>query len=338
MQYYPGSIAAREPYTLDIINEDKDAPVVTQAHLNLLQFKIKNGQLALKPSLRQKILKVLAAPEDLKATQERQLARQERWRLRHKLKLQKAQDAKAADIKKTRAREAKARFNAKVADTANAKKRQLDTDEVPEAGPAIKKKKTGATKAKSVSKGKAQVQSVGGDDLLEPDQAEFDDDIYDEVDLATSDSESDEPATDEMRSVLDALSHIETRIEEKSTHLNSRSAEDMWEALTGLPAEVDAHYQAEIAKRLNLQKDWMKKEHISTNETVPIKVYILSLPLEGFTWDRVVVDEAQVLRNMESGSSRYIRLLLQHSRALHMLSATPTLNSIADIKALASLA
>jgi len=29
VQYYPGSIAAREQYTLDIINENKDALVVT---------------------------------------------------------------------------------------------------------------------------------------------------------------------------------------------------------------------------------------------------------------------------------------------------------------------
>ena len=76
VQYYPGSIAAKEPYTLDIINENKDAPVVTQAHLNIPRFKIKNGQLALKPSPTKKILKVSAAPEDLEATQERQLAMQ----------------------------------------------------------------------------------------------------------------------------------------------------------------------------------------------------------------------------------------------------------------------
>ena len=348
VDYYPGSIAAREPYTFDIINENKDAPVVTRDHLNLLQHKIKNGQLALKPTFRQKVLKALSSPEGLEAQKQRQSAQQKRRRLSKKLKLQKAQDAKAAEVKKTKSREAKARHKAKVAKTAIAKKRELDTDDVSdaemnggvavEANPATKKRKTGATKAKSVSKGKAKAQSVDDDVFSDPEQSDFDNDFYNEVDAATSDSESDEPVTDEISGVLDALSQIEALIEEKSTYLNNRSAEDMWEALTGLPPGEEAQYQAEIQKRLELQEDWMKKHRISTTETVAIKVYILALPLDGFTWDRVVVDEAQVLRNIESGSSRYIRLLLQHSRALHMLSATPTLNSIADIKALASLA
>ena len=349
VDYYPGSIAAREPHTLDIVNENKDAAVVTRDHLNLLQHKIKHWQLATKPSFKQKVLKALSSPEDLMVQQERQSASQKRWRLNMKLKLQKAQDYKAAEIKKTKAQEAKARHNkAKVNKTATANKRELDTGDVSgaemngegtvEASPATKKRKTVATKAKTVSKGKEKAQSVDDDVFSEAEKSDFGNDIYNEVDADTSDSESDEPVTNEMSSVLDALAQIEALIEEKSTYLTNRSAEDLWEALTGLSPGEEAQYQAEIQKRLALQEGWMKKHHTSTTKTVKIKVYILSLPLDGFTWDRVVVDEAQVLRNIESGSSRYIRLLLQHSRALHMLSATPTLNSIADIKALASLA
>ena len=101
--------------------------------------------------------------------------------------------------------------------------------------------------------------------------------------------------------------------------------------------QMDAAATAEIEKRLRVQQEWKKEQHIS-EETVDIKAFILSLPLKDFRWDRVVVDEAQVLRNISSGYSRYIRLLMPYSRALHMLSATLTLNSINDIRSLASLA
>ncbi len=169
VRYYPGSIAAREPYTLDIISEDKNAPVTTQDHLNLLQHKIKDGRLALKRSYRQKGLKALSKSED--------------------------------------------------------------GEGAIETSPAIKKRKTSATRAKSVSEGKAKAQSV-------------DDDLHNEVDAATSDFESDESVKNEM-----LFSQIEALIEEESTHLDSRSAEDLWEALTVLTPANEAHFQTQVKKK-----------------------------------------------------------------------------------------
>ncbi len=345
MHYYPGSIAAREPYVLDIIHQDKNQNLVTRDHLNLLQFKIKNGQTGLKPAFAAKILKALRTSQDLEVEKQRAAALRKHSRLDRNARLQKTQDDKAANEKKAKPKAAKSKHLAKTADATDAKKRRLDdhdasgddTDEegTGESSPTVKKQKTAAAKGKAVHNGKAWLhQTANGISDVE-NEAEFDDDTYNQVDAQTDSEPDDETETD--CGVFDVMAQLEALIVEGSSHLNSRSAEDLWEKFNVIPPGKEAQYQAEIEKRLKLQKDWMSQQYLS-REKVPIKAYILSLPLEGFMWDRVVVDEAQVLRNIESGSSRYIRLLLQHSRAFHMLSATPTLNSIIDIRALASLA
>ncbi|KAK3295121.1 uncharacterized protein B0H64DRAFT_474136 [Chaetomium fimeti] len=69
---------------------------------------------------------------------------------------------------------------------------------------------------------------------------------------------------------------------------------------------------------------------------VIIKSFILSLPHKDFKWARVCVDEAQSMRKMCGSNSRIIRLL--EANALHMMTATPALNKIEDVKSFGSLA
>ncbi|KAK4148807.1 hypothetical protein C8A00DRAFT_38602 [Chaetomidium leptoderma] len=75
---------------------------------------------------------------------------------------------------------------------------------------------------------------------------------------------------------------------------------------------------------------------LDRRDKVEIKSYILSLPHKDFKWSRVCVDEAQSLRNQNSSNARIIRLL--EADALHLMTATPALNKIDDVKSFGSLA
>ena len=54
---------------------------------------------------------------------------------------------------------------------------------------------------------------------------------------------------------------------------------------------------------------------------------------ERICFARLIIDEAQNIRNTESALSRLVRLI--PNQAIHMVSATPTLNRIDDIAAFA---
>ncbi|GAB1320739.1 hypothetical protein MFIFM68171_10949 [Madurella fahalii] len=79
----------------------------------------------------------------------------------------------------------------------------------------------------------------------------------------------------------------------------------MWEALGAIPPSMEAEFHDEIKKRIKIQEQYLKDRMIR-REKIAIKCYIMSFPLDGFHFYCIIVDEAQSLRNIESGSSRII--------------------------------
>ncbi|GAB1309796.1 hypothetical protein MFIFM68171_00006 [Madurella fahalii] len=347
VQYYSNSIAAKEPWNLDIINTEpgRQVNVRTREHLNLLKIQVKNGQLRLKPALANKILKVLADEQACAAMQERaKMMRQRSYLKRKERKLKEAKRAKKREAEKAKKREIRARHKAKAASKRKAAEQEEGSgDESGEETQPPKKQKTGTgPKSKPASKNKSNKGKEAEDGAgsgSESSDSDFDEEDYNYVDADISSDESDD-SDDEgdeddqvasaLNDVLNQLESVNEGIQERDELLDARNAGDMWEALGAIPPGMEAEFHDEIKKRIKIQEQYLKDRMIR-REKIAIKCYILSLPLDGFQFSRVIVDEAQSLRNIESGFSRIIRLMTTHTRALHMMSATPTLNKIDDI-------
>ncbi len=292
VRYHADTVAASEPHAVDIVNtsqDPRDVELRTQRHLDLLKVRIKKGQLATSPSFGKQALKFMASDHDIRAIKECLSAKRKRSRLRTKALLQKAQDAKVLAATRKRLQENKARHRTRVA-AAKRNKSEVGSGSDSSsraASPSVKKQKTGATEVRAIptNKGKGKVVAVegGSDDELSgfPD---FDDDVYQQMDAAATDesgSESEEPVSDEMRVIMETLQEIDILIEERTTSLESRRPEDMWEEFGAIPPGMEAGFQAEIEKRLRVQQEWEKEQHIS-EEAVDIKAFILSLSLKDF--------------------------------------------------------
>lgn len=303
------------------------------------------------------MLKVLADEKSLTAMEERAKMMRKRSYLRRKeKKLQDAKLAKKKEAEKTKRREAKARHKAKLASKRKADGEDAVSggDSAEDDGRASKKRKTakGAKAKPETSKGKNKGKAKDDDNddndsgsSSESGESDFDESDYNQVDADVSSDESDTADEDDdgdqtakaLNEVLNQLETIDEDIQEREELLDARDAGDVWEALGAIPTSEEAAFHDEIRKRIKIQEQYLK-ERMVRREKIAIKGYVVSLPLDAFQFNRIVVDEAQSLRNMESGFSRIIRLLTTHSRALHMMSATPTLNKIDDIRSLGSLA
>ncbi|GAB1316811.1 hypothetical protein MFIFM68171_07021 [Madurella fahalii] len=319
VQYYSNSIAAKEPWNLDIINTEpgRQVNVRTREHLNLLKIQVKNGQLRLKPALANKILKVLADEQACAAMQERaKMMRQRSYLKRKERKLKEAKRAKKREAEKAKKREIRARHKAKAASKRKAAEQEEGSgDESGEETQPPKKQKTGTgPKSKPASKNKSnkgKEAEDGAGSCSESSDSDFDEEDYNYVDADISSDESDD-SDDEgdeddqvasaLNDVLNQLESVNEGIQERDELLDARNAGDMWEALGAIPPGMEAEFHDEIEADQNPR-----------------------------AFSRVIVDEAQSLRNIESGFSRIIRLMTTHTRALHMMSATPTLNKIDDI-------
>jgi hypothetical protein len=57
VEYAKGSIAAKEPWRLDIVNHamDESRELEPLAHLNLVKLKVRDGQVKMKPSVAKKV-------------------------------------------------------------------------------------------------------------------------------------------------------------------------------------------------------------------------------------------------------------------------------------------
>lgn len=94
-------------------------------------------------------------------------------------------------------------------------------------------------------------------------------------------------------------------------------------------------FREDIQRKIRIQEQYLG-HLIDKRQMTEVRVYILSLPHNGFKWPRVCVDEAESLRNQLSSNARIIRLL--EAKALYMMTATPALNKIDNVKSFASLA
>jgi SNF2 family DNA or RNA helicase len=141
-----------------------------------------------------------------------------------------------------------------------------------------------------------------------------------------------------VRHLHKELEILNSTIEIYNDKIKNR-AEELFEQLRAIPPGLEQHFKDDIHKNLRAQAEF-QEEHgtYATGGLAQIVAYVLSLPLQDFIFERVIVDEAQMLRNMDSGHSRLVRLLLQRCNSLHMLSATPALNRLEHIRALGSLA
>jgi hypothetical protein len=276
-----------------------------------------------------------------------------RARLRRKAKLQAKKGEKLDAKAKAHRKGIKARHKAKVAD-AKRKRDEGDTSDESAAdkggsvqaakrqkgkGGAVKGKPRpdkGKGKGKAVDNGNANSGS-GSDGDSSSELSDLDSDFFNDLDAESdeSDGEHDDSAMSEaLRAIMDAVEELDGTIETHDRFLQGRQATDMWEALNTIPAGEEAAYHDEIRKRAELE-DLLTD---TAGEIVKVKAFVMKLPLEGFSWARVVVDEAQVIRNMDSSYTRTVRLCLAHAEAFHMATATPALNRISDVKSFGDLA
>lgn len=306
--------------------------------------------LRLKPSFASKVSIALANEGEIEAIEERKKGMAKRSRLKRKMRLAKLDEAKATKVAKEKQRAAKARYNAKRGKGKAAAEGDAasDAEQDADGSPAAKKQKTGEAakpkaKAKPKSKGKGKGKAKEGDADGEASSDEYDSDIQRQLD-AESDNDDDEDVPEKdaaisaaLQTLMTAIEGVDENIASREEIIDSRSPEDMWEALGAIPEDREEEFQAEVKKRLKLQNDWMQDQYI-LKERVDVRAYIVNLPLRDFSFGRIIVDEAQCLRNMESQQTRVVRILAGYSRALHMMSATPVLNKVDDIRSLGSLA
>lgn len=314
---------------MDHLNTDPDRIVKPdfKEELNLLKFRATNGTVKIQAALGKKIASSLASEDDIKRKAERRKAMNKRSALRRKAKLEKAREAKRSGAKKAASRAAKEKYK-------NKKRAQAGSA----AGHTTKKQKV------DKGKGKAVAESDGGTPsptrprpaTAESDsESDSEEDLYNEVDADDSydsDSDSDSDGYSDMDDdIRERLKALKAEIADMDATIETRSPEDLWEHTSYVPDHMAAEFRETIVKKLQLQETITQGR-----EMVDIKSYILSLPHSGFKWARIAVDEAQCLRNMYSSNSRIIRLLQGH--ALHLLTATPALNKIEDVKSFGSLA
>jgi hypothetical protein len=350
VEYTEGSIAHREPWRCDIVMPDakENAIIPKQDRFELLRGKLQDGRAKLNTKFQRHVEKAFQArPADVKAYHQKAKSRAGRHRNRIIQRISEKQAKRTDAERKERKKESRKRSRAKqAAEAAEYGTGSADDSEGSVDKPIPKKQKTApGTKAKKTtstanktSRGKTTpLGTDAGKNVLPTD---VDNAIYDEIDAedeGPDDSDADDDLGAAIRGVEELLDDLPDPVARYEGARGKFDAKEFWDAWCRISSEDEPAAATAVHKCLQAQEDYIEKSG-KNGKKVKVVAILIGLPLEGIVFERIIVEEAQCVRNVASFTSRIVRLLSKHANALHLVSATPVLNRVDDIRSIALLA